>query len=250
MTGGGRGIGAAVAARLAALGADLTLLGRSQAPIEAQAEALEAEYRRPVGWVLADLRDASAVTRAFATMRERREAPLILVNNAGGATSAAFLRTDRAMWDDMLGSNLTGAYLCIQAALPAMLEAGWGRIVNIASTAGLIGYRYVSAYCAAKHGLVGLTRALALELARKGITVNAVCPGFTETDLVARSIAAIVETTGMSAAAARSELVKANPQGRLVEPREVASAVAWLCLPEAAAVNGQCIAVDGGEVMR
>jgi NAD(P)-dependent dehydrogenase (short-subunit alcohol dehydrogenase family) len=149
----------------------------------------------------------------------------------------------------MLDVNLTGAYRCIGAALPAMLDAGWGRIVNVASTAGLTGYRYVAAYCAAKHGLVGLTRALALEVAAKGVTVNAVCPGFTDTDLVRDAIANIVRMTGRSAEEARAELAAGNPQNRLVRPDEVAHAVAWLCMPEAAALNGQAVAVAGGEVM-
>jgi NAD(P)-dependent dehydrogenase (short-subunit alcohol dehydrogenase family) len=153
------------------------------------------------------------------------------------------------MWQRMLDVNLTGAYHCIQAAAPSMLEGGWGRIVNVASTAGLTGYRYVAAYCAAKHGLVGLTRALALELASKGVTVNAVCPGYTETDIVQEAVANIVRKTGRSAEQARAELAAANPQGRLVRPEEVAHAVAMLCMPDAAALNGQAIAVAGGEVM-
>ena len=149
----------------------------------------------------------------------------------------------------MLDVNLTGAYHCMQAALPGMLDAGWGRVVNVASTAGLTGYRYVAAYCAAKHGLVGLTRALALEVATRGVTVNAVCPGFTDTDIVADAVANIVRKTGRTADQARAELAAGNPQGRLVRPDEVAHAVAWLCMPGAAALNGQAIAVAGGEVM-
>jgi 3-hydroxybutyrate dehydrogenase len=149
----------------------------------------------------------------------------------------------------MLAVNLGGTFHCTQAALPGMLDAGWGRIVNVASTAGLTGYGYVSAYCAAKHGVIGLTRALALELAAKGITVNAVCPGYTETDIVEDAVANIVAKTGRSAEQARAELAARNPQKRMVQPEEVASAVAWLCLPQSAAMNGQAIAVAGGEVM-
>jgi 3-hydroxybutyrate dehydrogenase len=172
-----------------------------------------------------------------------------LVNNAGQAVSQRFDRTDAALWQSMLAVNLTGTFNCIQAALPAMLEAGWGRIVNVASTAGLIGYAYVSAYCAAKHGVVGLTRALALETARKGVTVNAVCPGYTETDIVRDAVQNIVAKTGMSNGEARAKLAERNPQGRLVQPDEVAHAVLLLCMPAASAINGQAIAVDGGEVM-
>jgi NAD(P)-dependent dehydrogenase (short-subunit alcohol dehydrogenase family) len=189
--------------------------------------------------------DADGVAAAFA----RAGAVDILVNNAGQAASAPFGRTDAALWQRMLDVNLTGAYHCTQAALPGMLDAGWGRVVNVASTAGLTGYRYVAAYCAAKHGLVGLTRALALEVASRGVTVNAVCPGFTDTDIVADAVANIVRKTGRTAIEARAQLAAANPQGRLVQPDEVAHAVAWLCMPGAAALNGQAIAVAGGEVM-
>jgi NAD(P)-dependent dehydrogenase (short-subunit alcohol dehydrogenase family) len=189
--------------------------------------------------------DAASVEQAFV----RAGVVDILVNNAGQAASSPFMRTDAAMWQRMLDVNLSGAYHCIHAALPGMLDAGWGRIVNVASTAGLTGYRYVAAYCAAKHGLVGLTRALALELAAKGITVNAVCPGYTETDIVQEAVANIARKTGRSEEQARAELAAGNPQGRLVRPEEVAHAVAMLCMPDAAALNGQSIAVAGGEVM-
>jgi NAD(P)-dependent dehydrogenase (short-subunit alcohol dehydrogenase family) len=249
VTGGSRGIGAAIAERLAGLGASLTLLGRAAERLAQAKHAIEAAHGGDVATVRADVSDADAVQAAFAAARAVHGDALILVNNAGGAQSAPFAKTGRDLWDEMLSVNLTGSWLCTQAALPGMLAAGWGRIVNVASTAGLIGYRYVTAYCAAKHGVVGLTRALALELATKGVTVNAVCPGMTETDIVAAAIENIVAQTGMSAEAARGELVKSNPQGRLVDPAEVASAVAWLCLPESAAVTGQSIVVAGGEVM-
>jgi NAD(P)-dependent dehydrogenase (short-subunit alcohol dehydrogenase family) len=241
VTGASRGIGLAVARALLAQGARVTLMARDAAALE----AASAELGGGVAWQTVDVTDPASVAEAFA----RAGAADILVNNAGQAASSPFMRTDAAMWQRMLDVNLTGAYHCIQSALPAMLDAGWGRIVNVASTAGLTGYRYVAAYCAAKHGLVGLTRALALELAAKGITVNAVCPGYTETDIVQEAVANIVRKTGRSAEQARAELAAGNPQGRLVQPDEVAHAVAMLCMPAAAAMNGQAIAVAGGEVM-
>jgi NAD(P)-dependent dehydrogenase (short-subunit alcohol dehydrogenase family) len=242
VTGASRGIGLAVAQRLLAQGARVTLMARDAAALEAAAAGIGGGG---VAWQTVDVTDPASVAEAFA----RAGAADILVNNAGQAASSPFMRTDAELWQRMLDVNLTGAYHCIQAALPGMLDAGWGRIVNVASTAGLTGYRYVAAYCAAKHGLVGLTRALALELAMKGITVNAVCPGYTETDIVQEAVANIVRKTGRSAEQARAELAAGNPQGRLVQPDEVAHAVAMLCMPAAAAMNGQAIAVAGGEVM-
>jgi len=241
VTGASRGIGLAVARMLVAHGARVTLMARDEGALAAAALSMDGA----VGWQVVDVADADSVAAAFA----HAGAVDILVNNAGQAASAPFGRTDAALWQRMLDVNLTGAYHCIQAALPGMVDTGWGRIVNVASTAGLTGYRYVAAYCAAKHGLVGLTRALALEVAAKGVTVNAVCPGFTETDIVRDAVATIARTTGRTEDEARAALASVNPQGRLVHPDEVAHAVAWLCMPGASALNGQAVAVAGGEVM-
>jgi NAD(P)-dependent dehydrogenase (short-subunit alcohol dehydrogenase family) len=241
VTGASRGIGLAIARTLHAHGARVTLMARDAEALRAAALALGFD----TNWQVADVTDPASVLDAFARVGSAD----ILVNNAGQAASSPFMKTDAALWQRMLDANLNGAFHCIQAALPAMLDAGWGRIVNVASTAGLTGYRYVAAYCTAKHGLVGLTRALALELASKGITVNAVCPGYTETDIVQEAVANIVRKTGRSPEAARAELAAANPQGRLVKPEEVAHVAAWLCMPGAAAMNGQAIAVAGGELM-
>ena len=243
VTGGGSGIGAAIAAALAAEGASLTLMGRRLDRVAAVAARLTAARA-----LACDVTDEAAVEARFAEAAALGGPVAILVNNAGAAESAPFQRTTLAQFRRMIDVNLTGAFLCARAALPGMLAGGFGRIVNIASTAGLRGYPYVAAYCAAKHGLVGLTRALAQEMARQPVTVNAVCPGYTDTDLVGEAVERIVARTGRSRAAATAELVKANPQGRLVRPAEVAGVVAFLCRRDNGALTGQAIAVAGGEV--
>jgi NAD(P)-dependent dehydrogenase (short-subunit alcohol dehydrogenase family) len=245
VTGAGQGIGAAIARMLSAEGASVTLLGRRREPLEAVAATLTSATTI----VTADVADEHQVNLAFSAARVQRGAVSILVNNAGQAESAPFRRTNSELWARMLAVNLTGTFNCTQAALADLLTARAGRIINIASTAGQRGYAYVSAYSAAKHGVIGLTRSLALELAPSNVTVNAICPGFTETEMLQESLANIMAKTGRSEAAARAELVKTNPQGRLVQPDEVAEAVCWLCSDAARSVTGQCISIAGGEVM-
>jgi len=242
VTGGGTGIGAAIATALAAEGASLTLMGRRHDRLAGHAATL------PTARALAcDVTDEDAVAARFAEAAALGGPVAILVNNAGAAESAPFQRTTLVQFRRMIDVNLTGAFLCSRAALGPMAAAGFGRIVNIASTAGLRGFPYVAAYCAAKHGLVGLTRALAQELVRQKVTANAVCPGYADTDLVQGAIDRIVERTGRSREAAAAELAKANPHGRLLQPREIAGVVAFLCRPDSGAITGQAITVAGGE---
>ena len=256
ITGAGTGIGAAIALALAQAGCRLTLCGRSHGKLQTQAEALRAQVPK-VAVLIApmDVGDEHSVQAAVAQAQAHFGPIHILVNNAGQALSQPFAKTDATLWQQMLNVNLTGTYHCIQAVLSGMLEAASeqgggtpGRIINIASTAGLKGYAYVSAYVAAKHGVVGLTKALALELARKGVTVNAICPGYTETDIVREAVSNIVAKTGKSEAEARQALAASNPQQRLVQPQEVAQSVLWLCAAGSDAINGQALAIDGGEL--
>ncbi len=243
VTGGGSGLGAAIARALAAQGCAVTLAGRRKQPLQEVAAALP-----KAAAVSADVGDEASVAAMFEAARAAFGPLDILVSNAGAAESAPLSKTDLALWQRMLAVNLTGAFLCARAALAEMQGRGSGRIVFIASTAGLKGYAYVAPYCAAKHGVIGLARALAQETAKSGITVNAICPGFAETPLLEDSIRVIAETTGRSEAEARRSLQASNPQGRFVQPEEVAEAVLWLCSAGASAVTGQAIAISGGEV--
>jgi NAD(P)-dependent dehydrogenase (short-subunit alcohol dehydrogenase family) len=240
VTGAGSGIGAAIADALAAEGASLVLVGRDAGRLAARADALGGATT-----AVCDVTDEAAVER----LRETAGEIDLLVNNAGAAVSSPLARTELATWQQMLAVNTTGAFLLCRAFAPAMAERGDGRVVNVASTAGERGYPYVSAYCAAKHGLVGLTRALALEFARSGVTFNAVCPGYTETPLLEGAVEGIVRATGRKGDDARTILLRENPMGRFVRPDEVASAVAWLCEPAQAAVTGRTITVAGAEVV-
>jgi 3-hydroxybutyrate dehydrogenase len=246
VTGAARGAGRAIALSFARAGYAVAAAGRSEAallPLRDELNGLGAEALA----VVCDVTDRGAIERA-AAKTEGQFGPIdVLVNNAGVADSAPFSTMSDDMWDRLLAVNLTGTYYCMRAIVPRMFERGRGRVVNIASTAGKTGFPYTAAYCASKHGVLGLTRAVALEAASKGVTVNAICPGWLDTDMTRDTVDRIVRITRRSAADARAALERMNPQGRLIEPDEVAALAVFLASPEARGINGQALSVDGGE---
>ncbi|RED49072.1 NAD(P)-dependent dehydrogenase (short-subunit alcohol dehydrogenase family) [Aestuariispira insulae] len=243
VTGGGSGAGAAIAVALADAGAVVTVMGRRMEPLMALAD-----QHANIHCQAADVTDMDSLFAAFDAASADHGPAGIVIANAGAAESAPFHRMDMELWNRMLSVNLTGTYLTAQAGYEDMKGLGWGRIIAIASTAGLRGYPYVSGYSAAKHGVVGLVKSLALEAAKTGITVNAVCPGFMETPMLDESIRNIMEKTGRSEEEARKSLVKDNPQGRFIQVQEVADMVLWLCGEGAASVTGQALSLSGGEI--
>ncbi len=242
VTGGGSGVGRAIAIALAEAGAAVTICGRRKPQLEDVAAGNDR-----ISAIAADVTDEAAMADLYAKAEGARGPFDIVVANAGMAESSPAHRTSLADWQRTLDVNLTGSFLTVKPALSGMTKRGSGRIVFVASTAGLKGYAYVAPYVAAKHGVVGLMRALASETARTGVTVNAVCPGFVETDMLEESVQRIVRTTGRSVADARKSLVATNPQGRFIQPQEVAATVLWLCSDAAASITGQAISVSGGE---
>lgn len=248
VTGGSRGIGAAVAGELVSRGAKVTLMGRTRETLEQQAQEMRGASGVTVAVEECDVADSTSVQNAFSSAIANLGPAYILVNNAGTAKSRMFTQTTREIWDDTIAVNLTGVYLCTMEVLPSMIEAKAGRIVNVSSTAGLRGYRTMSAYCASKHAVIGLTRSLALETAKQGVTVNAVCPSYTDTYLTSLAVTNLVNNLGKTADQALGMLTGTIPRGTLITPEEVASAVGWLCSPSASGVTGVALPIAGGEV--
>lgn len=247
MTGGGRGIGAAVARALAGEGASVVVSARTREEIDSVAGSLEEAGHRAVA-IPCDVTDEEALHRLRAKTEEALGPVDILVCNAGTATSAPLTETSPELWDRVFAVNTRGVFLTLRTFLPSMLERGWGRVVIVASIAGRVGAPYISAYCASKHAVVGLARAVAAEVAPRNVTVNAVCPGYVDTPMTERSVARIVEKTGRSPEETLAHLRRQSPQNRLMEPEEVAALTAFLCTAEARGINGQAVVLDGGMV--
>jgi 3-hydroxybutyrate dehydrogenase len=250
ITGGGRGIGRAIAIAFAREGAQVAVAARSQGQVEQVARELADQFSTNALPVVCDVSDVQSVERMFAKVMEHfGRGPDIMVNNAGIAESAPITKTDDELWHRLLAINLSGTFYCMRAALPQMVERGWGRVINIASIAGKIGAPYIAAYSASKHGVLGLTRSAALEVAPKGITVNAICPGYVDTEMTTRGIENITKKTRLSADEAMESIKKMSPQNRIIEPEEVAALALLLASAEGCGINGQSINVDGGTVL-
>jgi 3-hydroxybutyrate dehydrogenase len=250
ITGGGRGIGRAIAHAFANEGAQIALAARSLDQLEAVAHEIAKQHSTNPLAVVCDVSDVSSVEKLFESVRESfGRGPDIMVNNAGIAESAPITKTDDELWHRLLAINLSGTFYCTRAALPGMIEGGWGRIINIASIAGKTGAPYIAAYSASKHGVLGLTRSVALEVANKGITANAICPGYVDTEMTTRGIENITQKTRLSAAQALDSIKKMSPQNRIIEPEEVAALALLLASEEGRGINGQAINVDGGSVL-
>jgi 3-hydroxybutyrate dehydrogenase len=250
ITGGGRGIGRAIAIAFAQEGAQVAVAARTLEQVEQVASEIADQFSTKTLPVVCDVSDVSSVAKLFERVRETfGRGPDIMVNNAGIAESAPLSKTDDELWHRILAVNLSGTFYCTRAALPQMVERGWGRIINIASIAGKTGAPYIAAYSASKHGVLGLTRSVALEVATKGITANAICPGYVDTQMTTDAIENITKKTRLTADEAMESIKKMSPQNRIIEPEEVAALALLLASEEGRGINGQAINVDGGSVL-
>jgi NAD(P)-dependent dehydrogenase (short-subunit alcohol dehydrogenase family) len=248
VTGAGRGVGRSIALRFASAAHAVAVVGRSDESLRSVVDEIHSAGSDAVP-IACDVTVRSAVDHALAECERELGFPDVLVNNAGSADSAPFASMDDDLWHRMIAVNLTGTYYCMRAVLPGMLARRAGRVINIASVAGRMGFAYTAAYCASKHGVVGLTRSVAVEAAGRGVTVNAICPGWLETEMTQESIERIVRTTGKTPADAKSAIEQMNPQRRLIQPEEVAALAVYLAGPDAHGITGQALCVDGGELV-